>query len=277
VLGVVAVGVSAYQIQAEHSLDIKPSKILRIDAVPPIPDLTGVSNEDDRQQEMALWLRGVFDASVRVNVGRNGGVNQGDLLAVLKKDVLPKEPVGNLDLGALADDSSATLRVVSVFDQESICQLDDFVIKAFLARMPADIPAGLQLYPIDVNYVAFPVPSAEAASYRDQQDLETSATEEGLAEAVRIDRLSAASRAAADFMALYPNSFFAPNVMFNQAYLSWWRGRTDEAIETYEAFIRRYPRSPSVEGARDSIASIKRGETPGSSGGSPAPPGSSGS
>ena len=265
-IGLVATGYSAFQIRNEQAGNISPVRILRIEGVPPFPDLESVPEGVERDIVLAEWLQGVFQASVRVQAGRNQAIDQGSLLAVVSEEALPTEAIGRLDLGSLADDSSATLRVLTVYDQESISRLEDFAIEAFTTRLPSELEVGAEYHPLGVEtHVAFPIPADEAASFSAMLELEQRALEPDIDEDLRDDRLAVAARTAADFLSDYPNSFFAPDAMFSTAYLAWQRGRTDEAVETYERFIRRYPRSVSVEGAQDSIDAIRRGEAPGGS------------
>lgn len=262
VLGVIAIGWGVVTTTDDETTTaaLRGSVTEIVDA-PPFPDVSELEGVDQEKALGAEWLGRFLDVRIVVDFEKTVGIRRGDYLAVLQPTSLPQgETIDADELGALADTSAATLEIDQVFDEKVFASLDSFGIEAFIEAFPPNTSPGDVLFPVERDHVAFAIPTLEGQAFDKAQALLANSNDTRIGDDVRADRQRIALRELRSFREAYPGSFFSPTCMFDEAFLLWEMGRPDDAKEVFELFIDRFPRNPSVPGARDHLERIEAGE-----------------
>jgi hypothetical protein len=139
VVGAAFVGYSINKLADEQRETRDPSLILgqirEVRGAVPAPDVDPRASEEERQYAYGKWLIGFFDrAQVVIDKGADDGLRRGQLVTTLDDRVTPRT-VRRSELGEYNSAGTAILRVVSVFPGESIAQLKEFAIEAYVGRI----------------------------------------------------------------------------------------------------------------------------------------------
>ena len=262
VLAILGLGAIAFAVSGSDPKKDSAAVKGVVTQVPDAPGFPEVHDLNDPVDEAAFtaWLEGVFAADVWVEI-QGEAVRTGDYALVIPEEALPDESVDVDELGNLVSGQTSTLIIREVFDEQVVAQLDELAIEAFMNRLP-EVPVPGEIYlPAQEGDAVFAVPSEQGAAFGEAQARVSEADEKDLPPAVRQDRQEAALRALRQYRERFPGTLFAPDALFDQAFLLWEMGRSSEAEDAFGLFVSTYPRHPSVDGAREHIETIRSGAT----------------
>lgn len=212
--------------------------------------------EDEGMHAYGSWLLKFFeDGQIVINKGKDDGLREGQHVTTLDESVTPRR-VRRSELGAYNSAGTATLKLVNVYGNESVAQLEAFAIESYLRRIDK-VDAGEPVPGPAVKgqrVLALPENESEAAAEvaRALQEAE----KQGLSrDARRIYYRDAVSRAQR-FLRTHASSFFAPDVLFQLGDAQRALGRRVDAVQTFEEFLDRYPFHASADGARERLEKL---------------------
>jgi tetratricopeptide (TPR) repeat protein len=209
----------------------------------------------ERTEAFGRWLLAFFEeGQVVVDKGRNDGIREGQLLTTLEDRVTPRT-VRRSELGSYNSDGTATLKVVAARSDESVAQLTEFAIDPYVRRLPSDPKASIP-GPVEAEQRVLALPEDETEAMSDVQRELSAASEQKRNREVRRLHFAQALEEAEDFLDRYPDSFLAPDVLFDMGDAERGLGRRKDALDTFGDFVERYPFHSSVDGARERIEAL---------------------
>jgi hypothetical protein len=147
------------------------------------------------------------------------------------------------------------LKVVAARSDESVAQLTEFAIDAYVRRLPSDPKASIP-GPVEAEQRVLALPEDETEAMSDVQLELSAASEQKRSREVRRLHFAQALEEAEDFLDRYPDSFLAPDVLFDMGDAERGLGRRKDALDTFGDFVERYPFHKSVDGARERIEAL---------------------
>lgn len=251
-------------------------EIVALIDTPKVPDFTLVPSKD-ASELFGNWILFVVKeffekVQIAIDRGSSHGVTVGDYFAVVAQSDLVANAQGDI-LGSVIQEG-ALIKAVKVQDNISICQLSDWAYERYFDRMPtvaesfADSDGNLDLgqlsahpgafWPIQKGQTVMRIPSEEKTGRDEVEELYGRTLDDTTSDDERRFLYGEMVRKANAFLLEHATGYFASAVLFQRGYAQFQLGQYRDAIDTFELFLRRYPFSPSADGAREWIEKARK-------------------
>lgn len=231
----------------------------------------GIADADPEVSELQIGAyakKWFHDAQIKVDLGADSGIQREDLFVVVYSDVNMQE-LENLDI-ANVDETMLEITAKNIQPNYCICMITNLaynelekrkklLMKKFgLDNLDGDASIDIELAEKIQSWViegewAVLVPREQKLAHDELEDL----YDQTLSDKIPYDKkkfyYEEMERKNRKYLLNYPNSYFAPNALFQQGYAQFRLGKFNESIETFNLFLERYPFHKSVDGAKDWI------------------------
>jgi hypothetical protein len=242
--------------------------VVEVLRAPETPDFDSLE-EDQITEVLGLWWLSLVEAffntvQIAIDRGTAHGVSAGDYFAVLE----PSEEIRDLggDLLGSVDSGESLIRVVTPQPRLSICQLTDWAYEGAIDRTMSqiadfadadgniDISSNAELFwPIRRGQRVFAVPGEEKAGRDEVEELYARTLAEHVGDEEKRFLYREMVKRVDGFLLDHGTGYFASAMLFQRGYAQIKLGEHDDAIATFEMYLRRYPFGVSASGARDWI------------------------
>ena len=237
-----------------------------------------VANSEELASWFIQWI-GYFFQSVQIIVdrGSENSIKVGDYFAVIYAEETVRNLAGK-ELGTLRRDGSI-IRVIQAFPQFSICQLQSYhyvehmnSLSEFFKSIEKDVAKGMDtenirarlekrlntIGPVMVGQKVVRIQPDEKTGRDLLEDLYGKVIKPEIDDEEKIFYTHELKRKAEDFLAHYSEGYFAPYALFQKGYAQFQLKEYQNAIDTFELFLKRYPFHFSAEGAQNWINQAKQ-------------------
>ena len=250
---------------AERSQKMITGSVVKLDQLPNIPSPT--YEFGDWYMD---WVKQFFaNTRIVINRGSNDGIQEGDFFAVIYKETEVKGSGGE-SLGAIQE-HGALVQVVKPYEKFSICKLSSYNYDQQLTRLESmlakretesavvDLAKHIDILgPIVLGDKVIAIRRVEKEAKEQLDEFYGKTLDKDVGEMEKRVFHREMIRIADAYLLKYGNGYFAPNFLFSKGYAQFQLNRYEQAIETFELFIDRFPFSHSVPGAKDWIAKAKQ-------------------
>ncbi|MFL6137921.1 MAG: trypsin-like peptidase domain-containing protein [Frankiaceae bacterium] len=270
--------------EAEPARQPDTGEVVALIDTPMVPDFAQMPAE--RFDELFTdWLLFVVDqffhkVQIIIDKGSADGVSAGDYFALIGQHDLIANAQGDV-IGSVIKEGSL-IRAVDVQEGISVCQLTDWLYKLYfdhigeVAESLADSEGNLDLeqlsasaalyWPVQKGASVMRISPAEKVGRDEVAELYGRTLDDTVADDERRFLHAEMVRKANAFLLEHATGYFASAVLYQRGYAQLKLGQYRDAIDTFELFLRRYPFSPSADGARElseeARDALKRGEAP---------------
>lgn len=226
-------------------------------------DQTKVESVELFAQWLLEWIRRFFDETqIVIDAGSDEGVTYGDYFVSIQNQTQIKGLSGE-ELGELEDEGSL-IKVVEVRPKFSVCALEAYSYEDHLAALPkvleqfADKDGTINVDdhlstvgPLVVGQHVIGIPQEETAGRDAIEELYGQTLSDALSDEEKFVYYRQMIRAADNFLLSHSQGYFAPDALFQKGYAQFQLAEYQNAVETFENFIEKYPFHVSAKGARD--------------------------
>ena len=239
-------------------------RVVAIDGVPPASFRVLVDEKNDGEV-LLNWIRTFFDAKVVVDIGQAAGIVSGDYFGVSSTQTRIANNEGR-QLGMLRDDT-ALIRVIDVQSNMSICQLVNWAYESHIRRAlqrlheiadkDGNIPENKALEllsPVIKGQRVYLIKRDEKEAWDAIVEMVKRA-ENSLND--RSSRYREALASIDPFLMKFPSGYFTPDVLFTKGDLQEKLGEPENAADTFDLYVKRFPFHPSASGARERSENLR--------------------
>lgn len=239
--------------------------VIELRSLPPGPS-SDIGDPDVFGRWFILWIARFFDETqIIIDVGSQRGVKKGDYFAIIQSQTQIKNLAGE-ELGNLQEEGSL-IKVAEVHPKFSVCMLNSYrygdhldalskILNQFADKDGyVNVEEHLDVMgPIIVGQQVVGVPQEEKAGRDAIEELYRKTLSDAISGEEKSIYYREMVRKAEDFLLSYSQGYFAPHALFQKGYAQFQLGEYQNAIETFEHFLERYPLNVSAKGARDWVA-----------------------